>query len=215
MRKLSNIFAHHSPSTRQVPKYVKLRSAALKFAETVEAEAPACRERDIAVEKIREAVMWANAAVACSPELPVVTLTRGRTQFLGTLGEIKVVADTTFSCSALELPWRDNTRNISCIPVGQYRASMVNSPRNGRVYELAEVPGRGHIQFHAGNFLSDTEGCVLLGDWHTQHSGKKETEHKLLDSRKALSAFHEYMGGRDFLLVITEGENIGEASWTA
>ena len=64
----------------------------------------------------------------------------------------------------LELPWLDNQVNISCIPPGLYEAQYRNSPSNGDVIELKDVPGRTYIQIHAGNYTSQILGCILVGE---------------------------------------------------
>ena len=64
----------------------------------------------------------------------------------------------------LELPWKDNQPNISCIPAGYYIAQYRNSPSNGDVIELKGVPNRSYIQVHSGNYTSQIEGCILVGD---------------------------------------------------
>jgi len=68
-------------------------------------------------------------------------------------------------CVTLELPWRDNERNISCIPEGIYTCNLRMSPKRKReVYELVGVPGRDLIQIHTGNKPSDIAGCILVGE---------------------------------------------------
>ena len=37
----------------------------------------------------------------------------------------------TWVCLTLELPWRDNARNVSCIPEGRYRLERRDSPSKG------------------------------------------------------------------------------------
>lgn len=73
-------------------------------------------------------------------------------------GEHKLLAYT------LELPWLDNQRDVSCIPLGTYAATRRWSPKHRcDVFELQGVPGRSNIELHVGNTVSDTEGCILLG----------------------------------------------------
>lgn len=69
-----------------------------------------------------------------------------------------------FICTTLELPWKANKRFISCIPAGTYEIFMRNSPKNGLVLQLKNVPSRSFIQVHAGNFTSQIEGCILTGE---------------------------------------------------
>lgn len=63
----------------------------------------------------------------------------------------------------LEPPWRDNERDISCIPQGKYRLAPYNSAKYPDVWEVKDVPGRTAILFHIGNYLKDTRGCILPG----------------------------------------------------
>lgn len=69
-----------------------------------------------------------------------------------------------FVCATVELPWRDNERNVSCIPAGEYALFKRESPRNGHVLQFCDVPGRSFIQIHKGNFTYQIAGCILLGD---------------------------------------------------
>jgi len=67
-------------------------------------------------------------------------------------------------CWALELPWRDNAVNVSCIPPGQYQAEKYASSRFGReCIKLYDVPGRSYISIHPGNDVGGTKGCILPG----------------------------------------------------
>ncbi len=75
-----------------------------------------------------------------------------------------VETESGFKCFTLELPWQDNTPNLSCIPKGTYEAYKHNSLRNGICFQLRDVPGRAHIQIHVGNFSYQTAGCILVGD---------------------------------------------------
>lgn len=63
---LSNIFSYHPPVGNQTDRYVMIRDMGHDFTNRILANSPKCRERDVAIEKIREAVMWANAAIACN-----------------------------------------------------------------------------------------------------------------------------------------------------
>ncbi|UOF78950.1 hypothetical protein [Microviridae sp.] len=66
-------------------------------------------------------------------------------------------------CLTLELPWKDNEKNVSCIPDGKYTVARYISPRHGSCLKLFGVPGRSDILFHVGNTINDTEGCILVG----------------------------------------------------
>nr|QJB21124.1 MAG: hypothetical protein [Microvirus sp.] len=66
-------------------------------------------------------------------------------------------------CHTLELPWRSNDKNISCIPVGTYSIIKANSPRFGQCLYFRDVPARSGILVHVGNSVADTRGCILVG----------------------------------------------------
>lgn len=98
------------------------------------------------------------------------TLIRLSTGDEGTVGAI--LFRDGFALHTLELPWEDNTRNISCIPCAEYVVEIDESPRFGPSYHVRDVPGRTHIIFHRGNWAgrksmahlqSNVEGCILVG----------------------------------------------------
>lgn len=104
----------------------------------------------------------------------------------------------------LELPWRDNRRNVSCIPAGTYTCRPVVSPRFRDVIEVCGVPGRSHILIHAGNTVIDTEGCILVGKSIGWLYGKRA----VLDSRTALVDLLKRVDKSPAItLKITEGWN--------
>lgn len=57
-------FTYHPPTGQKQDYYVATRDAAKRLAIWIVDNAPACRERSLALTKLEEAVMWANAAVA-------------------------------------------------------------------------------------------------------------------------------------------------------
>ena len=71
--------------------------------------------------------------------------------------------------STLELPWKDNKPNVSCIPPGRYYCTrtkdrtLSGGTHIPETFEVNDVKGRDGILFHVGNFAKDTHGCILLG----------------------------------------------------
>ena len=64
-------------------------------------------------------------------------------------------------CHTIELPWRDNRRNISCIPEGHYRLAFTRSNRHGLRLKGLAVPKRDGILIHAANnALAELQGCI-------------------------------------------------------
>ena len=70
-------------------------------------------------------------------------------------------------CHTLENPWKDNQRNISCIPEGEYkvrlRLARESATRDYLHLLVQDVPDRDWILFHRGNSAKDTSGCILVG----------------------------------------------------
>lgn len=96
-------------------------------------------------------------------------LTRYETGDDGTLGDL-FLDGGVFQCKTLELPWRDNAKGKSCLPVGTYIFKWrTDSPKHGECYEMEtddEAPGRDHIQIHSANWAGDADKgkkCQLLG----------------------------------------------------
>lgn len=65
---LDNWFSYHAPTPNQLHHYEYLREAAKAFAQAVRLHTPPGPDQTAAIRKIREAVMTANAAVACHVE---------------------------------------------------------------------------------------------------------------------------------------------------
>lgn len=136
------------------------------------------------------------------------TLLRTETGDQGTFGEL--TTDTGLSLVTGELPWRDNLTGLSCIPAGEYIATIAWSERFQRsLYRLQSVPNREAILLHNGNYCGDTwkgwrsdvEGCILLGS----HLGVGDKNQKIVSmSRWALDALHANAQNREIVLSIKE-----------
>lgn len=77
---------------------------------------------------------------------------------------LSIIEAGGFHCFGLELPWRDNREDISCIPPGHYKGRKIVAPSNGSCIEIMDVPGRTHIQVHAANYTRQIRGCAAVGD---------------------------------------------------
>lgn len=69
-----------------------------------------------------------------------------------------------FRCLTLELPDLNNAPNISCIPPGRYQCEKVVSGKFGVCVAVTGVKGRTLIRIHVGNYTSQIQGCILVGD---------------------------------------------------
>ena len=136
-----------------------------------------------------------------------VTLKRISESAAGTQG---LLSTDGFSCKTLELPWRDNRRQRSCVPPGSYRCKQVQSPKFGLVYALTGTEPRSHVLIHSGNFAGDVDlglkthvqGCILLG----KYFGAIDGQPGILLSRPTVRAFMRHLGGEPFNLIIEDIE---------
>jgi hypothetical protein len=98
-------------------------------------------------------------------------------------------------CVTLELPWRNNEHDRSCIPAGTYTLRRRFSPKHqGEVFEVEGVPDRADIELHVGNFVDDSLGCILLGSTFTTFDSG---QHGISGSRVAFERFMAAMQGVD------------------
>src|SRR5260370_40054480 len=77
----------------------------------------------------------------------------------GTNGDI--LLDGEKICSTIELPWKENRPQVSCIPEGRYELRKRYTSRFGWHFILMKVPGRSSILLHAANdALKEIRGCI-------------------------------------------------------
>lgn len=92
------------------------------------------------------------------PDIIEVKRNAVRGSDIATFGEIFVNKES--AGVTLEPPPKE------CIKTGTYKAAIYESPKHGRtVILLKDVPGRTYIEIHQGNYLKDTEGCILVGKY--------------------------------------------------
>ena len=64
-------------------------------------------------------------------------------------------------CHTIELTWRGNQRNISCITEGRYKLAKRYTAKHGLHLIVQDVPGRAGILFHpANNASTELLGCI-------------------------------------------------------
>jgi len=99
----------------------------------------------------------------------------------------------------VEQLWRNNERNVSCIPEGNYRCrERFYNRGNYNAIHIVDVPDRDLILFHKGNTESDLQGCIapgkglafINGQWAVGSSGT------------AFSILMEHFGESEFSLDI-------------
>ena len=91
-----------------------------------------------------------------------MTLIRAPSTVHGTFGML--LDEGIPFCLTLERPWLENEIDKSCIPSGMYMCKRFTSPKFGETFSIIDVPERKDIEFHIGNFITDTTGCIILGE---------------------------------------------------
>lgn len=134
-----------------------------------------------------------------------VLIERFETTDEGTFGRCFV--DGIFFSYSLELPWRDNDTNFSCIPAGEYDCAWTYSPRFRRkMYLVKQVPDRTGIRFHSANLAGDREqglrcqlnGCIALGEM----LGSIDGQRAVLKSAPTIRRFEFLLSEKPFLLEV-------------
>lgn len=122
----------------------------------------------------------------------------------GTFGKIKTEQAEFYT---LELPWRNNESNISCIPAGIYRCHMTMSAKMKKMLYLVDGTGkRTGIRIHSANlagsieagFHSQLNGCIAIGE----KLGLMGKQKALLLSSSGVRKFTQDMDHKPFVLEV-------------
>ena len=112
-----------------------------------------------------------------------------------------------FVCKSLELAWKGNQSNISCIPAGEYICKWTRSVHLSQLkgedvftYQVFDVPEREGIRIHSANYFTQIQGCVALGSAlkDINSDGQLDAVH----SGETVAKFAEIMNHEDFKLII-------------
>ncbi len=94
----------------------------------------------------------------------------------GTNGELW--CGSQLVCHTIELPYRGNQRNLSCIPEGFYFLGLRRSQRFGLHLHIRNVSHREYVLIHpANNAIKELRGCIapvetITGDGRGANSRK-------------------------------------------
>lgn len=126
------------------------------------------------------------------------------------LGTLIYAQPELFVCKTLELPWKLNQNNISCIPTGIYTCIWTRSNRLSTLagydvftYELSGVQGRLGIRIHSANYFYQLLGCIALGD--TLKDINLDGQLDVIHSGATVDKFNTLMNKENFELRITNG----------
>ena len=61
---IENNFTYHAPKGDQLERYTLIRKTAKILADLIECNCPNSREKSIAMTKLKDCVIWANASIA-------------------------------------------------------------------------------------------------------------------------------------------------------
>lgn len=140
-----------------------------------------------------------------------------------TLGIISAyTGKTMFMAKTLELAWKDNQPNISCIPKGIYKVAWTRSNRLSAesekrwrakntgeppdevksvyAYEVLNVPNRSGIRIHSANFFYQLLGCIALGSQHKDINLDQQLD--VVHSGATVKQFEQVMNRQGFVLEI-------------
>lgn len=115
----------------------------------------------------------------------IFTLTR--TEFLDS-GIFGILKDETKTAIAVTLEHSFDGKPK--VPSGSYFCTLYDSPKHGyKVFMLNDVPGATFIEIHIGNYNTDSDGCILLGE---RRSGDM-----IINSQLTFNKFMDRMKGTD------------------
>ena len=125
--------------------------------------------------------------------ISIFRLTVDRDAHRQTLGRMIAIRNNTevLNCKTLELPWLNNQKKISCIPKGKYHVVKRTSQKYGNHFYVQNVPNRDMILIHAGNYVTQTEGCILVGDSFTDINGDNLRD--VTNSKATLAKLYDLM----------------------
>lgn len=63
-KQIENNFIYHAPKEDQPQRYTNIRNKAREFALLIDELCPDSREKSLAMTKLEECMMWANASIA-------------------------------------------------------------------------------------------------------------------------------------------------------
>lgn len=122
---------------------------------------------------------------------PNITVVRKADQTKETIGHMTAVNETgaNMTLCTLERPWLNNQQGVSCIPSGTYSWSKVAPSHIPYPHILLSgMPDREGVCIHVGNYVTNSEGCILVGRDHKDINGDG-----VIDLTDSTAAFHELM----------------------
>ena len=83
-----------------------------------------------------------------------------RTYYVGGTNGI-LLHDALALCNTIELPWKENEHEFSCVPEGKYEIIKRYSPKLKWHLQVCSVPDRDCILIHPANDdIKELKGCI-------------------------------------------------------
>lgn len=112
------------------------------------------------MDKARKSLLYISALRHITEENRLLVLERQMYHTNATQGTL-LVNNETFD--TIELPWKNNQINISCIPTGTYTYQRIQRQSNKEpALWLRNVKDRTEILIHYGTKPQHSKGCILL-----------------------------------------------------
>lgn len=98
-----------------------------------------------------------------------------------------------------------NLKYVSCIPCGKYHVKKRTSPKHGDHFHFQDVKGRTFVLAHAGNLYTQTEGCVIPGEYfgYVNNDGIMDVK----GSKNAMRKLNEVLPD-EFIIHVLEHEHM-------
>ena len=108
-------------------------------------------------------------------------------------------------CVTLEPADLLNKQNVSSIPTQQYICKRYSSDKYPDTFQIMDVPGRDKVLIHSGNWIENTEGCILLAEHFRKLKVNGQAKRGILNSGKTFDKFMKTMYGINiFSLTVVE-----------
>lgn len=128
--------------------------------------------------------------------MKIVKIRRKQQDENQSLGFIEVTGEKNepiYADISLERGWRNNERNVSCIPKGMYTLKKEFSPKfTEMLWEIYGVEGRSECKIHPANRWKELNGCMAPGISVKDIDGDGYLD--VTSSRASLERFHAAMG---------------------
>lgn len=124
-------------------------------------------------------------------------------QTIGSIDLLDNENNLLFSSVSLERGWNENKTDISCVPLGTYKAVFEYSNKfKTSLWELKNVPNRSECKFHAANYWYQLNGCIALGLQVTDINNDGFVD--ITKSKSTMTIFQEILRYENTINVIIE-----------